>query len=1132
MAETFNYDVFLSHSSKDKPVVRALAERLRSDGLKVWFDEWVIEPGDSIPHKIEQGLSESRVLVLAMSANAFGSDWVALERHSYLFRDPANKQRRFIPLRLDDSEIPAMLQQFAYVDWQGKKEANYQRLQYACRVNGKLTKEEVISENESRVFSGHSDAVDAIAVLDSNRVVSGSRDNTLRVWNLETRESRVFSGHSDAVDAIAVLDSNRVISGSRDNTLRVWNLETRESEVLEGHSGAVDAIAVLDSNRVVSGSRDNTLRVWNLETRESRVLKGHSGAVIELTVLDSNRVVSRSWDGTLRVWNLETRESRVFSGHSDAVDAIAVLDSNRVVSGSRDNTLRVWNLETRESRVFSGHSDAVDAIAVLDSNRVISGSRDNTLRVWNLETRESEVLEGHSGAVDAIAVLDSNRVVSGSRDNTLRVWNLETRESRVFSGHSDAVDAIAVLDSNRVISGSRDNTLRVWNLETRESHNKGSRSVHYSNAKVLLVGDTGVGKSGLWHRLTKDRFISTSSTDGAWATQWKLAGQTINGIEREIWLWDFAGQADYRLMHQLSFDETGLAVLVFDPQREDTFEVIAQWDHALERASKGEFAKLLVAARVDRGGLRISDRVLEIVRDERGFVGFLKTSAKTGEGCQELSETIIENIDWKSRTTTSPLHWKTLKDEIIKLKDEEVVLLTLSELKQRLELRLPNESFTLAELRTIVGLLAAPGIVWPLDFGEYILLQPERVNQYASALVRSVRSYADEIGCILEEDLLAGKLDYQQLERLPPEQERVVLLALNQMLQGRGLCLKERTEAGNLLVFPSYFRRERPVQREHPAPFVTYGFKGSLDEIYATLVVKLHHTVAFDKDELWKDAADFTTQSQQTVGLKLNRLREGRAEIIVYCDPAVAIETKVLFIRYIHEHLKRFDDSLTRTRHFVCLNPECQHPVNDYEAVRKRLAVGRTDIPCLICGERVLLDDLIEQKFASPEIRQQVRKEEKAVRTILDNESLERILVAHTMMEVARAGHIFREVQISDWGIDGEIEFKDKDGKASGERVFVQLKSGDSYLRDRKRDQKEIFTIKNKRHIEYWQQHQYPVMLVIRKNDEVRWMDVSQYLKDRAASGEKNLKQVEFTGEPFNEFTLERLAKRTLGDRR
>src|SRR6266576_2562403 len=112
MSEQYAFDVFLSHSSKDKAVVRAVAERLRADGLRVWFDEWEIKPGDSIPAKIEEGLEHSRVLVLCMSANAFGSDWAQLEAGTVRFRDPLNKERRFIPVRLDGTAIKGSLAQF------------------------------------------------------------------------------------------------------------------------------------------------------------------------------------------------------------------------------------------------------------------------------------------------------------------------------------------------------------------------------------------------------------------------------------------------------------------------------------------------------------------------------------------------------------------------------------------------------------------------------------------------------------------------------------------------------------------------------------------------------------------------------------------------------------------------------------------------------------------------------------------------------------------------------------------------------------------------------------------------------------------------------------------------------------
>ena len=131
MNAEFQYDVFLTHSPKDKAVVRPLAERLRQDRLRDRFDEWVLKPGDSIPAKIEEGLDHSKFGLRisdfgfaqpCMSAKAFGSDWAQLEagtcgRGNLPFRDPLNQERRFTPLRLDDAPIQGSLAQFLHINW-------------------------------------------------------------------------------------------------------------------------------------------------------------------------------------------------------------------------------------------------------------------------------------------------------------------------------------------------------------------------------------------------------------------------------------------------------------------------------------------------------------------------------------------------------------------------------------------------------------------------------------------------------------------------------------------------------------------------------------------------------------------------------------------------------------------------------------------------------------------------------------------------------------------------------------------------------------------------------------------------------------------------------------------------------
>src|SRR6185503_6740368 len=103
-----------------------------------------------------------------------------------------------------------------------------------------------------------------------------------------------------------------------------------------------------------------------------------------------------------------------------------------------------------------------------------------------------------------------------------------------------------------------------------------------------------------------------------------------------------------------------------------------------------------------------------------------------------------------------------------------------------------------------------------------------------------------------------------------------------------------------------------------------YKFSGALDEIYSTLVVRLHHTSAFNKKQLWKYAADFETQEGKRVGLKMTKKQEGSAEITAYFEPGIPDDTKVTFIRYIHDHLISKDPDVVRVRQYVC--PNCGTP--------------------------------------------------------------------------------------------------------------------------------------------------------------------------------------------------------------
>jgi hypothetical protein len=419
-------------------------------------------------------------------------------------------------------------------------------------------------------------------------------------------------------------------------------------------------------------------------------------------------------------------------------------------------------------------------------------------------------------------------------------------------------------------------------------------------------------------------------------------------------------------------------------------------------------------------------------------------------------------------------------------------------------------------------------------FGGFVLLRPEVISRYAAALVRKVRSHPQELGCIAESDLLDGHLDYQDFKRLPKDDEDVILRHLHETLVSRAWCFRQVCDRDGTvnLTFPSYFRRERKEQPGHPNILVSYRFTGPADEIYATLVVRLHHTTAFPAEELWKSAADFKTQTGKRLGVMLTRESEGTSRIDAYFDADVDPDTRVLFLRYLHDHLTQHGQDVVRLRTYACGNKKCKRlgqPYTDQAQIDTALAPeGMGKVFCPACGKHIQLRDTIEEKFSSPAVKEESRKLGEEGDFKIDNESRELVLVGHAYAIAGEAGQIFRGYTNSDHGIDGEIEFKDDEGRATGKRVYLQLKSGDSYLTHRQRDDAEVFQISNPRWATYWQQQAYPVMLVIRtSNGEIRWMDVSDYLR-RESRPDRPVTQIKFDGERLDVMAVRRYRDRVL----
>lgn len=282
--------------------------------------------------------------------------------------------------------------------------------------------------------------------------------------------------HSPAQNQISPSLGNIFASGSDDQTVKIWDLNSRQKiRTLKGHSGWVYDVAISpDARTVVSTSNDQTIKIWDLSTgAEIRTLTGHQGLISAVAISPDNRTIaSVSYDKTIKIWDLHTGQAiRTLTGHKSEILAVAISpDGQKVVSGSADRTIKIWHFKSGQE-IFSipAHTSDINALAISPNGQMLlSASDDKTVKLWNLNTGKAiRTFEGHTADVNAIAFSpNSEYIASGSDDKTVKLWRIPTGETiSTFTGHSAEVFAVAFSpDGKTLVSGSKDRTIKIWQL--------------------------------------------------------------------------------------------------------------------------------------------------------------------------------------------------------------------------------------------------------------------------------------------------------------------------------------------------------------------------------------------------------------------------------------------------------------------------------------------------------------------------------------------------------------------------------------------------------------------------------------------------------------------------------------------
>lgn len=271
-------------------------------------------------------------------------------------------------------------------------------------------------------------------------------------------------------------DEKKIVSGLRDNTIKLWDRESLECvKVLTGHTGSVLCLQY-DQNIIVSGSSDSTVRVWDVKSGEMmNTLIHHCEAVLHLRFCDGI-MVTCSKDRSIAVWDMQSPSEinlrRVLVGHRAAVNVVD-FDEKYIVSASGDRTIKVWNTSTCEFvRTLNGHKRGIACLQYRDK-LVVSGSSDNTIRLWDIEYGAClRVLEGHEELVRCIR-FDNKRIVSGAYDGKIKVWDLAAALDprspagslclRTLVEHTGRVFRLQ-FDEFQIVSSSHDDTILIWDF--------------------------------------------------------------------------------------------------------------------------------------------------------------------------------------------------------------------------------------------------------------------------------------------------------------------------------------------------------------------------------------------------------------------------------------------------------------------------------------------------------------------------------------------------------------------------------------------------------------------------------------------------------------------------------------------
>lgn len=817
-----------------------------------------------------------------------------------------------------------------------------------------------------------------------------------------------LSGHKQAINQIAWSPDGRTLASGpilKNEGIHLWDVEAGKLIQTLKSGGSVLSLAWSpDRQLLASGLAEDSIEIWDIKMRKLyRKFEGNINDVFIVTWSpDGNVLASGGTNNNIQLWNVKTGKlHQLLEGHKKAIMGLAWSpDSQKLASASRDGTIKIWNWKNGKClKTLKDHKGQVFCVSWSpDGHTIVSGGQDNIIRFWSLAKGQPlPSLEGHSSAVVSVVYSPDGRFLASKSMNepgTIRLWRCDTWESIAILDEQTSNQAMLGIDFHPTAPvlatlGGQDKIIHIWDLDydILLGTAPAAKPVHYTTAKIALVGDSGVGKTGLGWRLAHGEYKEHSSTHGQqfWTIE-ELKTKRDDGTECEAILWDLAGQPDYRLIHSLFLDDVDLALLLFDPtNREKPLGSVEFWLKQLSGKQSKTCPAILVGARVDRGSSTLTEQELEAYCKHHGIAGgYVATSAKNGHGLSEVMRQIIAQINWADRPATiTTSTFKRVKEYVLSLKEDSATLpgalVSAENLRQHLQATDSNWEFADHEMMTAVRHLENHGYVTILKRSsgeEAVLLFPDLLVNLASSIVLEARRNPSGLGALEEEALLRGKYSLPELSKLSTEEQEILLDAATVLFLERNLCFRETFNDRTFLVFPSLINEKRPrIEDIQIVEDVSYKVSGAVENIYASLVVLLGYTNSFIRTHQWQNQAQYELGANEVCGFRQTNEHQGEIELTLYYSAQTPAEARLLFQGMFERFLKRHEATITRYPPVICA--KCGER-QERMAVMGQYERKRNFLFCVNCGKKISLPKT-DQLIALPRENQAKVAEEQTI---------------------------------------------------------------------------------------------------------------------------------------------------------